>query len=207
MSRALELVEGVGGSWKISRRRVRFIIAFSSVFGALVFWSSGTLALLLQLSTGLVTLTGATFAIIGVWLTLLNPLSVLDREEEETGKAELIAKLEPFFKLSILTFAGAVSFRLLAVIVPAAAFTTGEILAALYQLLLGTTLSVPEVVTSSFASIIRTLAGSFVILLFILQIAVILANLLPLFDADAERENRSLERSLEANRPKPRNRK
>lgn len=183
------LVSKIRSYDRINKVTFSLLFVLSSLLGVLAFWPPKSLELLLNLSAGLVGLTGATFAIIGVWLTLLNPLAVFDpHSTQDEYKKALVDKLQPFFKLSIVTFAGAVFFRILFIIVPEVLQNLGRWAGVQF----------PDGVAGVIQSLARSLSGGALIYLFVVQILVILVNLIPLFDAENEEEKEKWEQGIQA---------
>jgi hypothetical protein len=174
---------------------ITVLVVFSLVVGILAFWEPNA-ELMSSLSGGLVTFTGATFGIIGIWLTLLNPLRVFDTGEAiDEGKQLLIDKLRPFFKLSILAFAVAIALRLIVAVTPPviAAFSKGFV--SLVEAVSDVSVTVPQTVTEWTYLVARASVGSLLMFLYMAQIVVILANLLPLFDSERKEKEREWEQA------------
>lgn len=171
------------------------LVVVSLAVGILTFWQPHS-ELMKNLSGGLATFTGATFGIIGIWLTLLNPLRVFDEKESIDGsKQRLINKLRPFFKLSIATFAVSIVLRLVIAVVPPAIQTLSQWFVALVELLVGASATLPPAATEWIYLVTRTSIGSVLMFLYIAQVVVILANLLPLFDSEKRGREREWEQA------------
>lgn len=167
----------------------------SLTVGILTFWETNV-ELMSNLSGGLATFTGATFGIIGIWLTLLNPLRVFDEKGPiNDSKQRLVNKLRPFFKLSIATFAVSIVLRLVIAVAPPAIQTLSQWFVALVELLAGASITLPPAATEWIYLVARTSIGSVLMFLYIVQVVVILANLLPLFDSEKREREREWEQA------------
>lgn len=154
------------------------------IVGMLAFWEPNA-ELIGSLSSGLAAFAGATFGIIGIWLALLNPLRVFDaREKRDEDKQLLVDKLRPFFKLSIAAFAASVGLRLIISVVPPAVETLSRWLVDFVKLVADVSIALPKPATEWIELVARISVGSLLILLYMAQVVVILANLLPLFDSE-----------------------
>lgn len=181
--------------------KVGLVAILSLVFGVGAFWNA-EISLIQNLTTALVAIAAVIFAILGVWITALNPLKVFHGDETITdSERDLIEELEPFFKRAILAFAAVVILKLLVFVVPPTADSTATLIDKIIELLNDRgsereTFAFPQI----FDTIAKIITGIFIVFLFLVEAVLVLINLKPLFEAEEERRKKAIEDSKRSRR-------
>lgn len=185
----------------MKKKSIWLLIALSLVLGTLLFWDIRIVEQVGSLN-GLIAVAAVIFGILGVFVSVLDPVAVLEKRpgEPDSPRSQLAQRFSPIWKLAAYAFAAVVAARLL---LPNAqnAFQTIELLA---NWIFSTDISqafskaVGQAALGWIVTLLRTLSGVIICFLYLVEIAILLFSLLPVAVADTERRANEYEDAVAA---------
>lgn len=175
----------------MNKKTIWRLVGLSLVLGTLLFWDVKVSEQVASLN-GLVAVAAVVFGILGVFVSILDPVAVLEKRpgEPNSPRSRLAQRFSPIWKHAAYAFAAVIAARLL---LPNAqnALHTLELLT---NWIFSTDVSeafleaVGQAVLDWIATLLRTLSGIVVCFLYFVEISILLFSLLPVAVADTERK-------------------
>lgn len=175
----------------MSKKVIRLLVAISLVLGALLFWDVKVSEQVGALN-GLVAVAAVVFGILGIFVSVLDPVAVLEKRpgEPDSPRSRLAQRFSSIWKHATYAFAAVIAARLLLPNAQNALHT----LEMLVSWLLSTNVSeafskvVGQTVLDWMATLLWTLSGVIICFLYLIEISILLLSLLPVAVADTERK-------------------
>lgn len=173
----------------MNSRTTWLLIAISFVLGTLLFWDT-EVSEQVESVNQLIAVAAVIFAILGVFVSVLDPVAVLEKEpgRPDSARSELAQKFSPVWKQAAYAFAAVIAVRLL---LPNAqnALLNLELLANwIFSVNVGEALAeaLGQTTITWIATLLRTLSGIVICFLYLVEISILLFSLLPVAAADTE---------------------
>lgn len=174
----------------MNKKTIWLLVALSFVLGMPLFWDVRVSEQVGPLN-GLIAVAAVVFGILGVFVSVLDPVAVLEKRsgEPDSPRSQLAQKFSPIWKHAAYAFAAVIAARLL---LPNAqnALHTFELLANwIFSTDASKVLSeaLSQAVLDWIAALLRTLSGIIICFLYLVEISILLFSLLPVTVADTER--------------------
>lgn len=191
----------------VNKKTIWCLIVLSLVLGTLLFWDvkvSGQVGVL----SGLVAVAAVVFGVLGVFVSVLDPVAVLEKRsgEPDSPRSQLARKFSPIWKHAAYAFAAVKAARLL---LPSAqnALHTLELLT---NWIFSTDVSevfsqaIGQAALAWIATLLRTLSGIIICFLYLVEISILLFSLLPVAVADTESKANEYEDAVANDAPRMR---
>ncbi|WP_119068723.1 hypothetical protein [Rubrobacter indicoceani] len=183
----------------MNSKTIWVLVCLSLPLGALLFWDVEVSTQVGSLN-GLIAVAAVVFGILGVLVSVLDPVAVLEKRsgEPDSPRSRLAQRFSPIWKHAAYAFAAVIAARLL---LPNAqnALHTLEVLA---NWILSTDISgalskgVGQAVLDWTATLLRTSSGIIICFLYLVEISILLFSLLPVAVVDTERRANEYEDAI-----------
>ncbi len=175
----------------MDKRTIWLLVGLSLVFGTLLFWDVKVADQVGALN-GLIAVAAVVFGILGVFVSVLDPVAVLEKRpgEPDSPRSRLAQKFSPIWKHAAYAFAAVIAARLLLPNAQNALHTVETFASWLFSTDVSKVLSgmVGQSVKGWIVTSLRTLSGIIVSFLYLFEISILLLSLLPVAVADTERK-------------------
>lgn len=188
----------------MSKKTIWLLVALSLVLGTLLFWDVEVSEQVKPLD-GLMAVAAVVFGILGVFVSILDPVAVLEKRpgEPDSPRSRLARRFSPIWKHAAYAFAAVIAVRLL---LPNAqnALHTLELLANwIFSADVSEAFAeaVGQLAVAWIATLLRTLSGVAICFLYLVEISILLFSLLPVAAADTERNANAYEDAVANDAP------
>ena len=175
----------------MDKRTIWLLVGISLVVGTLLFWDVKVADQVSALN-GLIALAAVVFGILGVFVSVLDPVAVLEKRpgEPDSPRSRLAQEFSPIWKHAAYAFAAVKVARLFLPNAQNALHTLETFASWLFSTDVGKVLSgvVGQSVKGWIVTLLRTLSGVIVSFLYLVEISILLLSLLPVAVADTERK-------------------
>lgn len=169
----------------MKRKNLNIIGLISIIFGALAFWNA-SLATMSDLLDNLIAIAAVIFAILGAWLTLLNPVRLLDEDSDKTKsrrRYDTALRLSPALKQATFAFAAVILIRILLPVLPGVGVAFNAVAARLWP-----DWEFYSTVAAVAGYSVSSLLGAAIVFLYLFEIVVLVLTLLPMLRVEAKHE-------------------
>jgi hypothetical protein len=191
----------------VNKKTIWALVALSLVLGTLLFWDVGVSRQMGPLN-GLIAVAAVVFGILGVFVSVLDPVAVLEKRpgEPDSPRSKLAQRFSPIWKHAAYAFAAVIAARLLLPNAQNALHTLESLTNWIFSTDISEALleAAGQAVLSWIATLLRTLSGIFVCFLYLLEISILLFSLLPGAVADTERSANKYEDTVANDAPEMR---
>jgi VanZ family protein len=174
----------------VDKKTIWFLVFLSFVLGTPLFWDVRVSEQVGALN-GLIAVAAVVFGILGVFVSVLDPVAVLEKRpgELDSPRSQLAQKFSPIWKYAAYAFAAVIAARLLLPNAQNALHTFELLVSWIFSTDVGKVFSeaLSQSVVDWIATLLRTLSGIIICFLYLVEISILLLSLLPVAVADTER--------------------
>lgn len=175
----------------MNKKTIWLLVALSLILGTLLFWDVRVSEQVGSLN-GLIAVAAVIFGILGVFVSVLDPVAVLEKRpgEPESSRSRLAQQFSPIWRYAAYAFAAVIAARLLLPNTQNALHTLELLSNWMFSTDVGEALSeaVGQAVLGWLTTLLRTLSGVIICFLYLVEISILLLSLLPVAVADTERK-------------------
>lgn len=191
----------------VNKKTIWCLIVLSLVLGTLLFWDvkvSGQVGVL----NGLVAVAAVVFGVLGVFVSVLDPVAVLEKRsgEPDSPRSQLARKFSPIWKHAAYAFAAVIAARLLLPNAQNALHTLELLTNWIFSTDVSEVFSqaIGQAALAWIATLLRTLSGIIICFLYLVEISILLFSLLPVAVADTESKANEYEDAVANDAPRMR---